>query len=62
MLKSRGRTDEISVMEMEEWPQVNYNSFNIILLNTRISSMSKKGHYPQKGVMPCAENKAGTKR
>ena len=25
MLKSRGRTDEVSVMEMEEWPQVNYN-------------------------------------
>lgn len=30
MLKSRGRTDEVSVMEMEEWPQVNYNSFSII--------------------------------
>jgi len=24
MLKSRGRTYEISVMETEEWPQVNY--------------------------------------
>lgn len=22
----------------------------------------QKGHYPKKGVMPCAENKAGTKR
>lgn len=49
MLKSRGRTDEVSVMEMEEWPQVNYNSFNIIQLNTRISSMSKRVTARRKG-------------
>ena len=49
MLKSRGRTDEVSAMEMEEWPQVNYNSFNIIQLNTRISSMSKRVTTRRKG-------------
>lgn len=29
MLKSRGRTEEISVMEMEEWPQVNCNEITL---------------------------------
>ena len=34
---------------MEEWPQVNYISFNIIQLNTRISSMSKRVTTRRKG-------------
>lgn len=29
MLKSRGRTDEIPVMGMEEWPQVNCKMFKL---------------------------------
>lgn len=29
MLKSRGRTEEISVMEMEEWSQVNCNEITL---------------------------------
>lgn len=49
MLKSRGRTNEISVMEMEGWPQVNCILFSIIQLNTRISSMSKRVTTHRKG-------------
>lgn len=62
MLKSRGRTDEIFVMKMEEWPQVNCKSFLHYSVEHKDYEYEQKGHYPKKGVMPCAKSKAGTKR
>ena len=56
MLKSRDRTEEISVMEMEEWPQVvsyKRNQVNKI----RITGMTKKGRPPDGGDALCQERK-----
>ena len=59
MLKSRGRTYEVLVMGMEEWPQVDVRYLKSIS-RIRNSSMTKKG-CSQKGVMPYAERKGEQK-
>ena len=45
MLKSGGRTDEVPVMGMEEWPSVDY--MKIVLFG--------RFRAPQKGVVPYAK-------
>ena len=56
MLKSRGRTVEIPVMGMEEWPQVVSNKINSIS-RIRNSSMVKKGRSRKGGcLMPEVKN------
>lgn len=53
MLKSGGRTDEVPVMGMEEWPSVDY--MKIVLFGRfRIASTTKRVA-PQKGVVPYAK-------
>lgn len=56
MLKSRGRTDEVFVMETEEWPQVNCKSFLHYSVEHKDFEYEQKGYYPKKGVMPCAKS------
>ena len=56
MLKSRGRTKEVSVMEMEEWPQV--IAIKIVLFNhNQDFEYDQKAHIisGMKGVMPDAK-------
>ena len=44
MLKSRGRTDEVPVMGMEEWPQVVVN-------NIKINQSYKEFEHDEKGLL-----------
>ena len=56
MLKSRDRTYEVSVMEMEEWSQVVCKMLETFSLIMRISSTTKKvTQFTMKGVMPYAK-------
>ena len=56
MLKSRGRTDEVSVMGMEGWPQVVNNRIYLFNRN-KDYEYDQKGHSisNMKGVMPYAK-------
>ena len=61
MLKSRGRTNDTSVIEVEEWPQVSYVTEQIIqsYKDYEYDKKESLNSAMMKGVMPYAEREAG---